>query len=266
MSKQDKVAPRTPADLERKYGKNFAEILGVATDARDIAEEVAKETEEIKLQVNNGVSAQFLLTIKEDGTKTYSLINGSATKIHFEADSFSVDSTHFKLEEDGTVTIKKGDIGGCSFDGEGNLIVPVKLLSGTISANQINADGIVAENVDLTGTITATEGSFGDMTITFTGKIFNIPYTGCYLGSTADDTFFGNLTFANTDSAAYKNGYRAVLGLGMLGGDATADSCILLTNKDIQFGGNFNPITWAELRQTVQRLAVLYNSHPDWFT
>lgn len=257
MSKQDKVAPRTPADLERKYGKNFAEILGVATDARDIAKEVAKETEEIKLQVNNGVSAQFLLTIKEDGTKTYSLINGSATKIHFEADSFSVDSTHFKLEEDGTVTIKKGDIGGCSFDGEGNLIVPVKFLSGTIAATQINADGIVAEDVNLTGKITATEGSFGKSHITSSGKIVGVPYEGIYFGSTPDDTFLG---------IANHNGYRAVLGLGMLGGAATADSCILLTNKDIQFGGNYNPITWAELRQTVLRVAVLYNSHPDWFT
>lgn len=37
MSKQDRQGARTPADLERKYnfGKTFAEILGIATDARD---------------------------------------------------------------------------------------------------------------------------------------------------------------------------------------------------------------------------------------
>ena len=255
MSKQDKVAPRTPADLERKYSKNFAEILGVATDARDIAEEAVKETEAIKLQVNNGVSAQFLLTIKEDGTKTYSLIDGKATKIHFESDSFSVDSTHFTLEEDGTVTIKKGDIGGCSFDGEGNLIVPVKFLSGTISANQINADGIVAENVDLTGTITATEGSFGNSHITSSGKIFFVPYEGIYFGSDSNDTFLGTANY---------NGYRAVLGLGMLGGDASVTDCVLLTNKDIQFGGDgaYNPITWNELRKAINGIKTTY---PTWF-
>ena len=39
VSKQDRVGARTAADLERKYGfgKQFAEIMGVATDARDAA-------------------------------------------------------------------------------------------------------------------------------------------------------------------------------------------------------------------------------------
>lgn len=264
MSKQDKVAPRTAADLERKYGKNFSEILGIATDARGYAEEAKKEAEAIKFQVGNGLSAQFSLSIEEDNTKTFSLINGAATKIHFKSDSLLIESTNFTLQEDGTVKIKKGNIGGCSFDGEGNIIVPVKFLSGTIMANQINADGIVATNVDLTGSITATEGSFGDMTITFEGNIFGIPYTGCYLGSTTDDTFFGNLTFANTDSNAYKNGYRAVLGLGMAGGAASVTDCVLLTNKDIQFGGDgaYSPLTWNDLRRAIN---CVKDNYPTWF-
>jgi hypothetical protein len=39
VSKQDRVYTRTASDLERKYnfGKRFAEILGVATDAQDAA-------------------------------------------------------------------------------------------------------------------------------------------------------------------------------------------------------------------------------------
>ena len=43
MSKQDRIAART--DLERKYqfGKQFAEIMGVATDARDAAYAVDDE-------------------------------------------------------------------------------------------------------------------------------------------------------------------------------------------------------------------------------
>lgn len=256
MSKQDKVAPRTPADLERKYNKSFSEILGVATDARDYAKEAKKEAEELKFQVGNGISAQFKLSIEEDDKKVFSLIDGKATKIQFESDSFSVDSTHFKLQEDGTVTIKKGDIGGCSFDGEGNLIVPVKFLSGTISANQINADGIVAENVDLTGKITATEGSFGNSHITSEGSIFRVPYEGIYFGSATDDTFLGIANY---------NGYRAVLGLGMAGGAASVTDCVLLTNKDIQFGGDgaYNPITWNELRKAMIGLRITY---PDWFT
>lgn len=49
MSKQDRQGARTPADLERKYnfGENFAEIMGIATDARTTAEEAKKETENI---------------------------------------------------------------------------------------------------------------------------------------------------------------------------------------------------------------------------
>jgi hypothetical protein len=255
MSKQDKVAPRTPADLERKYNKSFSEILGVATDARDYAKEAKKEAEELKFQVGNGLSAQFKLSIEEDDTKTFSLIDGKATKIHFESDSFSVDSTYFTLQEDGTVKIRKGDIGGCSFDGEGNLLVPVEFLSGKILAQQINADGIVAANVDLSGKITATEGSFGNSHIT-SGKIFFVPYEGIYFGGDSNDTFLGIANY---------NGYRAVLGLGMLDGNASATDCVLLTNKDIQFGGNYDPVTWQELRQAVIRIDKLYENHPDWF-
>lgn len=256
MRKQDKVAPRTPADLERKYGTSFSEILGVATDARDYAKEAKKEAEELKFQVGNGLSAQFTLSIEEDDTKTFSLIDGSATKIHFKSDSLLIESTYFTLQEDGTVKIRKGDIGGCSFDGEGNLLVPVEFLSGKILAEQINADGIIANDVNLTGTITATGGSFGNSHITDEGSVFGLDYEGIYFGSATDDTFFG---------VANKNGYRAVLGLGVLGGEAIAGECVLLTNKDIQFGGNYDPVTWTELRQTVNRMNILYSNHPELF-
>lgn len=40
MSKQDRQGVRTPADLEMKYnfGKSFAEVMGIANDARDAAD------------------------------------------------------------------------------------------------------------------------------------------------------------------------------------------------------------------------------------
>ena len=253
--RQDGVAPRTAADLDRQYGKSFSKILGIATDARDYATEAKKKTEEIELKVGSGLSAQFKLSIEEDDTKTFSLIDGSATKIHFKSDSLLIESTHFTLQEDGTVKIRKGDIGGCSFDGEGNLLVPVEFLSGKILAQQINADGIVAANVDLSGKITATEGSFGNSHITSTGSIYRVPYEGIYFGSTSNDTFLGIANY---------NGYRAVLGLGMLDGNASLYDSVLLTNKDIQFGSS--TITWQELRQTVMRMGVLYEKHPELFT
>lgn len=45
MSKQDRQGVRTPTDLERKYqfDKQFAEIMGIATDARDSAYKVESE-------------------------------------------------------------------------------------------------------------------------------------------------------------------------------------------------------------------------------
>lgn len=49
ISKQDLVAPRTAADIESKYnfGKSFAEVMGIATDARDTATEAKKVAETI---------------------------------------------------------------------------------------------------------------------------------------------------------------------------------------------------------------------------
>lgn len=249
MSKQDRSPARTPADIERKYnfGKSFSEVLGVANDARDFAEEAKAEAEALTLRVEGlegGLSAQFTLSIEEDDKKTFSLINGEATKIHFKSDSILIESTNFTLQEDGTVKIKKGDIGGCSFDGEGNIIVPVKFLSGTISANQINADGITASNVNLTGTIIATAGSFGNSHIT-TGKIYGLSYEGIYFGSTANDTFFGTANQGNC---------RAILALGALGGDADYGKHIILTNEEIIFGGLYDSVSWDTLRKVVVRV------------
>lgn len=45
MSKQDRTASRTPEDTERKYGARFAEIMGIASDARDAAEEAQKSVD-----------------------------------------------------------------------------------------------------------------------------------------------------------------------------------------------------------------------------
>lgn len=49
ISKQDLAAPRTATDIERKYnfGKSFAEVMGIAIDARDTATEAKKTAETI---------------------------------------------------------------------------------------------------------------------------------------------------------------------------------------------------------------------------
>lgn len=246
MSKQDRSPARTPADIERKYnfGKSFSEVLGVANDARDFAEEAKAEAEALTLRVEGlegGLSAQFTLSIEEDDKKTFSLINGEATKIHFKSDSILIESTNFTLQEDGTVKIKKGDIGGCSFDGEGNIIVPVKFLSGTISANQINADGITASNVNLTGTITATSGSFGNARISTFSYGNSGTYSGISFGASDNDTFLGVTTGTGT--------WRAMLALGTLDGDAEVDESVIITNTGILLG--IDLYDWNRFRRAI---------------
>ena len=55
MSKQDRVYSRTATDLERKYnfGTKFAEILGVASDARTAADEARDAADRANEAVDN---------------------------------------------------------------------------------------------------------------------------------------------------------------------------------------------------------------------
>lgn len=47
ISKQDLHGARTAADLERKYGTRFAEVMGVATGARQTAEKAAESVQKL---------------------------------------------------------------------------------------------------------------------------------------------------------------------------------------------------------------------------
>ena len=46
-NKMDKAGARTPADIERRYGKSFAETLGIAEDARTTAEKALKAANDV---------------------------------------------------------------------------------------------------------------------------------------------------------------------------------------------------------------------------
>ena len=56
MSKQDRQGVRTAADLERKYNfdKRFAELLGIATDARESVDSLASE---LRNEITNQVTS-----------------------------------------------------------------------------------------------------------------------------------------------------------------------------------------------------------------
>lgn len=51
ISKQDLHGARTAADLERKYGTRFAEVMGVATGAREVAEGAAEATKNLDINL-----------------------------------------------------------------------------------------------------------------------------------------------------------------------------------------------------------------------
>ena len=78
MSKQDRQGVRTPADLERKYqfGKSFAEILGIALDARESVDSLESTLRsEIKDQVTSITrnTEHILLSALESYSKTSDL-------------------------------------------------------------------------------------------------------------------------------------------------------------------------------------------------
>ena len=78
MSKQDRQGVRTAADLERKYNfdKRFAELLGVATDARESVDSLASE---LRNEITNQVTSitrdteQIVMAALSDYEKTSDL-------------------------------------------------------------------------------------------------------------------------------------------------------------------------------------------------
>ena len=71
LSKQDGYASRTAADLERKYnfGKTFAEISGIATDARTTAVKAGETAEKVEGELDT----LFAKDIVMEGTFTYTV-------------------------------------------------------------------------------------------------------------------------------------------------------------------------------------------------
>lgn len=144
MSKQDRTYARTAVDLERKYnfGKTFAEVLGIATDAQEAAKEVKETIENLdqdeifKLLTNNGksqgvyrdengdiyINASYIVSgiLKSaDGNTYFDLDKGEIVAINKYVDDTetSLHSTGFYQKWGGNkLIVIAGDI-GFSFDG-----------------------------------------------------------------------------------------------------------------------------------------------------
>lgn len=152
MSKQDRTHSRTPADTESKFllnlDKSFAEIMGIATDARtkaenartellrvvaDITKEITENGATIKLVVDSGL-------VDADGNVQASII--------IEA-----------INDESSAKIKADNI---LFEGQKlDIKVDDTNIDGKLTAKVLDIDNIKAKDVDISGTVTANEGEIG---------------------------------------------------------------------------------------------------------
>ena len=147
MSKQDGCAPRTAADLERKYnfGQTFADVYGLAADARKIAEEAQNayqglNQDQIFNLLTNFGQAQGIY--RDDTGNVY--VNASYIKGGKVAADY-IDTENLKVEAaniTGGLTV--GD-DSTELNSLGNHVV--NIIKGTVTADYIKAIGLIATYV-----------------------------------------------------------------------------------------------------------------------
>ena len=189
MSKQDRIYPRTPSQLEQQYnfGKTFAEILGVANDAQTHAYQAEESANEIKLRVDQdyaSVWAELNLKIdSDDNDQVVSMLNASADVIELKSNRLIIESDKFNLAADGTIKATAGEIGDCELL-DGKLIVK-KLETKTdgIDTFDVTVDnyGMVIEDTYYATVITSGSVSILDKA---TGASLSLSPTGLVLGTT----------------------------------------------------------------------------------
>ena len=125
-AKQDRVAPRTAEDIERRtnYGKSYSEILGIATDARKTAEQAKDEARQchseiieladsITLKVTGGEAGNTASIVLTVGDSEYSGEINLTGLVTFES-----------LQTSGETRINGDNVVSEGFDENGN---PVRL-------------------------------------------------------------------------------------------------------------------------------------------
>jgi hypothetical protein len=201
MSKQDGYASRTPADLERKYkfGETFAEVFGLVSDARKIAEEAQSAIEGLdqeqifNLLTNNGKAQGIYRDDKGDVYVNASYIkSGKLAAEYIDAASLKVSAANIT----GTLTI--GQLPGTVAETSD---IPTKTSQLTnnsgfvdsnsvteITHNAIKTANIYADQIEAGGTIngcklTTSQGVAGNIVIDQTYITMGDNYVEMMLGS-----------------------------------------------------------------------------------
>ena len=101
MSRMDRPAARTPADLDRRYqfGRSFAELEGIVLDAQTHAAKAEEIANQVKLEFDS-----FDIDVVGE-------INASADIITLNSNRLVVNSDNFSLTADGVIKTKRGVIG-----------------------------------------------------------------------------------------------------------------------------------------------------------
>ena len=96
-AKQDRVAPRTVSDIERKYnfGKSFAEVIGLVEDTRDEVDEAYSELKDVKKQTSS-----LSRTTTDLQVKFQTITDDGVTKVKTET-GYVFDSEGLKINKYG---------------------------------------------------------------------------------------------------------------------------------------------------------------------
>lgn len=157
-SKQDRAAPRTVADIERKYnfGKSFAEIMGIVDDIREevdadytelhneITEQytsIMRDTEQIVMDATQTISDELTQTVEQKlSAENLSIvvketIDNGVDKVEIKETGYVFDSEGLKINKDGEQMMNLLDNTGMYVQRSGNEILTA------------NSDGVTAVNL-----------------------------------------------------------------------------------------------------------------------
>lgn len=151
MNRQDRQGARTTSDLEYRYqfGKSFAEIMGVATDARNLASEAQS--------LYKGLSHEQIFNLLTN--------NGELEGLYEENGEVYINASYIKTGELSANLIKTGVIKSSNYaeltDGTVYLGMAIDLDNGIINTPKFKLDDF--------GNITATGGMLGGFDISDEG-------------------------------------------------------------------------------------------------
>jgi hypothetical protein len=123
MSKQDKQGVRTAAELERKYniGKSFAEVIGIATDAQQAADEAAAGVDGLDEKLDH---TEIFNRLTNNG-ELQGIYRGDDGEIYINATYIKSGEFVADLIKSGVIKSVAGTVSGVSIDLNSGIIFVV---------------------------------------------------------------------------------------------------------------------------------------------